>query len=157
MHKNTELITRFYSAFQKRDAAGMAACYHKDVAFSDNAFGQLQGDRARAMWTMLCQNGKDLKLEFRDVRADDKSGSAHWEAWYTFAATGRKVHNIIEARFEFRDGLISRHDDTFDFHRWAGQALGAMGKLLGGTGFIQNKVRTMALKRLDEFQAKAGG
>ncbi len=156
MHQNAELINRFYSAFQKRDAKGMAACYLKDVEFSDNAFGPLKGDRARAMWAMLCEGGKDLRLEFRDVRADEQTGSAHWEAWYTFSGTGRKVHNIIEARFEFRDGLISRHADTFDFHRWAGQALGFMGKLFGGATFLQNKVRTMALKRLDEFQ-RAGG
>ncbi len=156
MHKNAELIDRFYSAFQKRDAKGMAACYHQDVEFSDNAFGPLRGDRARAMWAMLCEGGKDLKIEFRDVRVDDRTGTAPWEAWYTFSGTGKKVHNIIDARFEFRDGLISRHVDTFDFHRWAGQALGFPGKLLGGTAFIRNKVRSMALKRLGEFQKTAG-
>ncbi len=152
MHKNEQLIRRFYESFQRRDARGMAACYHREVEFSDNAFGPLKGDRARAMWAMLCEGGKDLKIEFRDLRADDRTGSAHWEAWYTFSATGRKVHNIIEARFEFRDGLIVRHADGFDFHRWAGQALGFMGRLLGGTAFLQNKVRGMALKRLDKFQ-----
>lgn len=151
MHPNAALITRFYQAFQKRDAAGMAACYHTGIHFSDAAFPNLRGAEAGAMWRMLCERGKDLKLEFRDVKADDKTGSAHWDAWYTFSATGRKVHNSIDARFEFRDGLIIRHQDQFDFHRWAGQALGPAGKLLGGFGFLQSKVQKTAAEGLAKF------
>lgn len=151
MHKNAELISRFYSSLQRKDAAGMRACYHKDVHFFDHAFGDLHGERAGAMWAMLCQNGRDLKVEFRDVQADDRSGSAHWDAYYTFSATGKKVHNSVDARFEFRDGLIVRHTDTFDFHRWAGQALGLMGRVLGGTSFLQNKFSGKANKLLDGY------
>lgn len=154
MHAHAQTIERFYRAFQQRDAAAMAACYHADVCFSDPVFTDLRGDQARAMWAMLCTRGKDLRLEFRDARADDRSGSAHWEAWYTFSGTGRSVHNVIDATFEFRDGLISRHTDRFDLHRWAGQALGPVGKLLGGFGFLQNKIRTQASRNLDEWMAR---
>ena len=153
MTANEAVIQRFYSAFQKRDAAGMTACYDAQVEFSDPVFPALKGDRARAMWTMLCERGKDLKIEFRDVRADDKSGSAHWDAWYSFSATGRKVHNSIDATFEFRDGTIVKHTDRFDLHRWAGQALGPVGKLLGWTPFLQNKIRAMAGKSLEDYLA----
>jgi ketosteroid isomerase-like protein len=153
MHQNAELIHRFYTALQQRDAAGMKACYHRDVLFHDPAFGDLQGDRARAMWAMLCKNGKDIKVEFRDISADEHRGAAHWEAYYTFSATGKSVHNIIDARFEFRDGLIIKHIDTFDFHRWAGQALGLVGRLLGGTSFLQNTFNGKANKLLDNFIA----
>ncbi|MGH8455788.1 MAG: nuclear transport factor 2 family protein [Stenotrophobium sp.] len=153
MHKHAELITRFYEGFQRRDTAAMAACYHPQVVFSDAVFQGLKGERARAMWRMLGERGKDLRMEFRDVQADDLHGSAHWEAWYTFSGTGRKVHNIIEAHFEFRDGLIWQHRDEFDLHRWAGQALGLIGKLLGGTKGLQNKIRTNAAKALDDYIA----
>ena len=151
MHANEQLLQRFYTAFQKRDAAGMAACYHPDVEFSDAVFIGLKGDRARGMWKMLCRNGADLKIEFRDIKADDKTGSAHWDAWYTFSKTGRKVLNKIDASFEFRDGLIYKHTDRFDLHAWASQALGLPGKLLGGTGFMQGKIRAMAQKSLSDF------
>jgi len=151
MHPNEELITRFYSAFQRRDAAGMAACYHPDVTFSDPAFPDLHGDRARGMWAMLCERGTDLTVAFRDVRADDTTGSAHWEADYTFGVTGKKVHNVIDARFTFADGLIKTHTDAFDFKRWAGQALGMPGKLLGGTSAMQRKVQGVGAKALDEY------
>lgn len=154
MHRNAELIEKFYRAFQKRDAAAMVTCYHPRVQFSDPVFTDLQGARAGAMWRMLTERGKDLKVEFRDVRADDTTGTAHWEAWYTFSGTGKKVHNVIDATLEFKDGLIVRHTDRFDLRRWAGQALGLMGKLLGGTAFLQNKVRATAAKSLEDYIAK---
>ncbi len=154
MTDTTALIERFYRAFQIRDAATMAACYHDHARFSDPVFTDLDAAGARAMWAMLCARGKDLRVEFRDVYANQNTGSAHWEAWYTFSASGRKVHNVIDAKFEFRDGLILRHTDTFDFHRWAGQALGLTGKLLGGTAFLQNKVRTQGAKGLAEWHAR---
>jgi ketosteroid isomerase-like protein len=154
MNVNEQLIHTFYSAFQKRDAAGMLACYDPQVQFSDPVFTDLKGARAGAMWTMLCERGKDLKIEFRDVRADDRAGSAHWDAWYTFTGTGRKVHNSIDASFEFSGGRIVRHTDRFDLHRWSRQALGLPGLLLGWTPLLQNKVRAMAAKNLDDYTAK---
>ncbi len=148
---NVAVIEKFYEAFKARDAAAMNACYHPQVVFTDPAFGSLEGDDARAMWTMLCERGKDLAVEYRDVTADDTSGSAHWEARYTFSATGRAVHNIVDARFGFADGLIRTHVDDFDFGRWAGQALGLPGKLLGRTSFFrgmfQKKARAMLATR----------
>ncbi|MDO8969867.1 MAG: nuclear transport factor 2 family protein, partial [Saprospiraceae bacterium] len=107
-----------------------------------------------AMWTMLVTAGKDLRIEFRDVRSEGNRGSAHWEAWYTFSKTGRKVHNIIEAQFEFKDGLIYRHTDQFDFARWSRQALGLTGWLLGWSGFLKNKVSSTAMKNLRRFMEK---
>ena len=154
MNANEETIRRFYTAFQKRDAAGMVACYAPDVQFSDPVFTDLRGAQAGSMWTMLCERGKDLKIEFRDVRADAATGAAHWEAWYTFSTTGRKVHNIIDASFEFRDGKIVKHTDRFDLHRWSGLALGLPGKLLGWTPLLQNKIRAMAAKGLEDYVAK---
>jgi len=154
MNEHEALITRFYESFQKRDADGMCACYHPDVEFSDPAFPGLVGAEARGMWRMLCERGKDLKLEFSGVSADEKTGRAHWEAWYTFSASGRRVHNVIDASFELRDGKIFRHTDRFDFYRWARQALGPAGLLLGWTPFMQGAIRKKARKGLQEFMEK---
>ena len=152
MHSNAELVTRFYTAFQRRDGAAMAACYAPGVVFSDPVFHELQGPRAGAMWRMLCERASSLEIEYRDVRADDRTGSAHWEARYLFSATGRRVHNVIDAKFEFKDGKIVRHADTFDLWRWAGMALGAKGKLLGWLPPIQRAIHQKALRGLDEFE-----
>ena len=158
MHPNAQLIERFYAAFARRDWAAMAACYHPEVHFSDEAF-DLHGSDAGMMWRMLLTNGKDLTLEYSGIDADDQRGRAHWDARYTFSATGRKVLNRIDARFEFRDGLIVRHVDRFDFWTWSRQALGTPGLLLGWSGFLKSKVRTKAAAGLAAFKQKvaAGG
>ena len=152
-HPNENLITRFYTAFQKGDAEAMAACYHPDIVFNDPVFS-LQGEHAGNMWRMLLGSGSgNLDISFRDVKADDQSGSAHWEAKYPFSKSGRSVHNIISAKFSFRDGLIVKHHDTFNFWRWTRMALGPMGMLMGWTSFVQNKVRSQAAGQLQRFEA----
>ena len=156
MHRNAELIRRFYTSFGSRDHRGMAACYHPAVKFSDEIFTDLEGTRAEAMWQMLCERAKDLKVEVRDIEADNSAGRAHWEAWYTFSATGRRVHNRIDARFEFRDGKIFRHRDSFDFWAWSSQALGLTGRLLGWSSVVKNRVRSQAAGSLAAFLRKRG-
>ncbi len=157
MNNNQELITKFYTAFQQKDFAGMIACYHPDIHFSDPVFTDLHGNRAKAMWHMLCERGKALQVVFSDVvaaaSADEGNGRAHWEATYTFS-TGRKVHNIVDAAFEFQDGLIIRHQDSFDLWRWTRMALGPMGLFLGWTPLVQKRVRKTALAGLEKFMVK---
>lgn len=154
MHPNAALIQRFYEAFQKRDAETMAACYHEDVVFSDPAFGELRGERARNMWRMLTARATDLGIEVSEIRADEREGSARWVATYAFGKAKRSVRNEIRARFEFRDGKIARHEDTFSMWRWARQALGPTGALLGWTPMVRGRVRSEALRGLDAFEAK---
>jgi ketosteroid isomerase-like protein len=145
-------IEKFYSAFAQKDWQTMQACYHQDVVFEDPAFGQLKGDDARKMWKMLCEQGKDMTLEYSNIVCDENIGSAHWEAKYTFSKTGRKVHNIIDATFEIKDGQIIKHTDKFNLHKWAGQALGLSGKLLGGTNFFKKKLNAQTNSLLRKYQ-----
>lgn len=157
MHPNAELIQRFYSAFQNRDAETMARCYHPEVRFSDAVFQNLQGEQARNMWRMLCASAQDLTITVDGVVADDQTGRAHWEATYSFSKTGRRVVNKIDARFEFKDGLILVHQDTFNLWTWAGMALGIPGKLFGWAPPMQNAIRAQAMKGLAHFEAKQKG
>ncbi|XXF77981.1 nuclear transport factor 2 family protein [Myxococcaceae bacterium GXIMD 01537] len=156
MHPNAQLLQTFYSAFQRRDAEAMAACYHPDAEFSDSVFRGLNHAQVTDMWRMLCAAGKDLQIEFRDVQADDASGRAHWDARYTFSKTGRKVLNRIDATFTFRDGKILRHQDAFGLWQWTRQALGPVGLALGWSPLVQNKVRSQAMKSLDAFMRERG-
>ena len=153
MHPNEQLVTRFYEALQRRDAEAMAACYTPDARFSDPVFQDLSGGEVGDMWRMLLLGARDdFRFTFRDVQANDYSGSAHWEADYTFSRTGRKVHNAATARFVFRDGKIERHSDDFDYRAWLAQALGPVGKLFGGMRQVQDKVRKDAARRLKEYR-----
>ena len=150
---HVETIEAFYRAFAQRDYAEMAACEHPSIRFSDPVFPDLRGDEVRAMWHMLCEQGADLQVVSSDVTAEGSRGSAHWDADYTFSPTGRSVHNSVDAAFEFEDGLIVRHVDTFNLWQWTRMTLGPSGILTGWTGFTQAKVRASADKGLRRFIA----
>jgi ketosteroid isomerase-like protein len=151
MHPNEELIENLYTSFQKLDAEAMTRCYHPDIRFSDPVFPLLSGAEVGAMWKMLCSQAKNFELTFADVQANERTGKAHWEALYDFSATGRRVHNKIEAAFEFQDGKIIKHADTFDFWKWSSMALGPVGSLLGWTPLLHKKVQRQARERLASF------
>lgn len=151
---HTELITRFYTAFQKRDWQTMNSCYHATATFYDPVFRNLNSKEARAMWHMLCSNARNLSLTFSDVTSHENSGGCKWEAAYTFSKTGRKVVNRIAAAFEFKDGLIVKHTDMFDLWKWSRQALGPGGLLLGWSSLIHDKVHHTAHKSLARFIAE---
>lgn len=151
MHANEVLLNRFYEAFQKRDGATMAGVYSQDARFSDPVFTDLQGDRIGAMWQMLCERGKDLEVTFDGVEANDERGRVHWEARYTFSATGKRVHNVIDAEFTFSNGRVATHRDRFDLYRWCRQALGAKGLFLGWLPPVQKALRSQAAKGLDRW------
>jgi ketosteroid isomerase-like protein len=153
---NQALIERFYGAFAQADGAAMAACYTPDVSFWDPVFTDLRGAEAGAMWRMLTGQATDLRIELLEHEADGDRGSARWRAHYTFSQTGRPVVNDVRASFRFADGLIAEHRDEFDFHRWARQALGLPGLLLGWTPLLRSAVRRRARASLDEFLAREG-
>lgn len=155
-HPNAQLLTRLYTAFAARDAATMVACYAKDATFTDPVF-DLRGDDVGAMWTMFCERGRDMKLEFCDIRADAATGTAHWEPRYTFSVTGRPVHNRIDSSFMFRDGLIHTQRDRFDLWRWSRMALGFKGALLGWTPMVRNAIRREARRNFDNWRARRAG
>ncbi|MGQ5522834.1 nuclear transport factor 2 family protein [Chitinimonas sp. PSY-7] len=154
MSVESDLINHFYTAFQQRDWATMAACYHPDVQFSDPVFIDLRGRQPAAMWRMLLESASELSVSFSSVEAENGQGSASWVAIYPFSQTGRLVENHMHAQFEFRDGLIWRHRDRFDFWAWSRMALGPTGLLLGWTPFLRNKVRKTAQQRLARFTDK---
>jgi ketosteroid isomerase-like protein len=156
MHANARLLETFYQAFQNKDYTTMQACYADTATFSDPVFQNLNAAEVRAMWEMLIRRGKDLELTFSNIQADDRQGSAEWEAQYTFSATGRPVVNRIRSEFVFENGKIVRQTDRFSFYNWARQALGTPGLLLGWTGLIRGKVQGMARKNLAKFMAENG-
>ena len=154
MHPNAALIQKFYEAFRQKDAAQMGECYHEEASFYDPVFLSLNATQAKAMWAILCEQGKDLVLEYSDISANEQEGSCTWQAHYTFSKTKRKVHNVIKAHFTFKEGKILQHRDHFSFYRWTKMALGLPGLLLGWTPFLQNRVRYLAFAGLKRFMER---
>lgn len=153
-----QTIASFYQAFNALDAERMVAHYHEDVIFEDPAFGELQGVHAKNMWRMLCasqqKSGNEFRVEASEITSDGDTGSARWDAYYTFSQTGRKVHNIIYASFRFQDGKIIDHRDRFDSWRWARQALGWKGLLLGWTPFFRKGLQKQTRRLLGRFEER---
>ncbi len=149
---NVQLIQNFYDAFATGDAEAMVSLYADDIEFQDPAFGPLKGDSSKNMWRMLLKT-PGIKISASNIKADDQTGSADWIAEYTFSLTGRKVINRVLADFIFSNGKIVKHTDTFSFWKWASQAFGLKGFLLGWTPLMKNKVRQQALARLSKFKS----
>ena len=150
------IIEKFYDAFTHLDAERMVQWYHDDITFEDPAFGVLRGEEAKNMWRMLClsQKGKGFKVITSNIEYTPESGKARWEAYYTLTKTGRKVHNIINATFKFKDGKIINHVDKFSLYRWSKQAMGFKGFLVGWTAFFKKKLNKQTRFLLSEFQKK---
>lgn len=152
-----ERINKFYSSFQKLDAAGMNSCYSSDIVFFDPVFGLLKGDEAKAMWEMLCKNAKDFSLIYSNIQhLDEEYSTCEWVASYTFSKTGKRVVNKIKANMRFENDMIVEHSDAFSLHRWCSQALGFSGWLFGWNRFFQRKIQNGAHKNLMKFMASKG-
>jgi len=150
MTANQELITYFYQSFQNKNYKAMQNCYADTAIFNDEVFVNLTSNEVKAMWEMFCVKG-NVQLNFSNVLADEKNGSAEWTATYTFSKTNRKVINPVRANFVFSNNRILSHTDHFSFYRWASQALGIPGILLGWTSFMKTKIRKEARKNLMQY------
>jgi ketosteroid isomerase-like protein len=149
------VIETFYTAFAKGDWQTMETCYHPEATFTDEVFVGLKGKEVMGMWRMLLERSKgELDITYSHAQVDGGKGSADWVAVYIFSATGRRVINRIRAEFELKDGKIYRHTDYFSLHRWASQAMGFKGKLLGGTSFFRKKVQKTAREGLDRYLSR---
>lgn len=155
MTSNEQVIEEFYSGLAAGNYKTMQSCYHPEIVFEDPAFGVLEGQDACDMWEMLIEKSKGmLDIQFSNVASEGIKGKTDWIATYNFSSTNRRVVNKIHAEFEFKDGLIFRHKDTFDLYLWSKQALGLKGFLLGWTPFFKRKIQERALQSLRLFQRK---
>ncbi len=145
---------RFYGALAARDWRTVGALYADEAVFSDAVFTHLNAVQVRAMWHMLLTGGKDLAVVYEVLKDTPTEAQVCWTATYTFSRTGRKVVNVITGTLQLREGKVIKHVDEFDFHRWARQALGPMGWLLGGLGGFRARVQAGAMARLEGFMEK---
>lgn len=145
------VASRFFAAFAAGDAASMGALYAPAASFNDPAFGTLDATEARAMWQMLLGRARDLSVTWRIESETPTHARAHWEARYTFAASGRPVVNRVATDMTLAGGLIVRQVDHFDFWRWSRQALGLPGTLLGWSPMLRSRVQAQARAGLARF------
>ena len=141
-----EALARFYDAFARRDGPAMASMYSEDATFEDPVF-RLKGEEIGKMWTGLLGRARDFSVAYTIAQAASGRGTVEWTARYLFAG-GRPVVNVVVSEIAFEGVCISRQTDTFDFPRWAAQALGTSGKLFGRFGWFQRAVSRKVAGRL---------
>jgi len=149
-----ELLEHFYHSFQYKNVDEMLACYHDDIEFTDPAFGTLKGAEVKNMWRMLLSKNTSLTIDYHNISADAVKGSAHWKASYVFTKTNRPVTNKVTGNFEFKDGKIIRHTDSFDLHVWARQALGYKSTILHTFGLLEISIQRKSKQALNDFMEK---
>jgi ketosteroid isomerase-like protein len=136
MHPNAALLHRLFSALDNHDHMTMASCYHEAATFQDIAFSLRSKREIHSMWHMICDG--DIRATFEVTNANDHDGHVKLVDTYTFGATrdkpGRRVRNVIDSRFRFRDGLIIEHRDVCDPRAWARLAIG------GPAGFLAGRI-----------------
>ena len=147
-----QVMQQFYESFQQHNASEMVSLYHPEVTFSDPVFRNLNQKEVQGMWKMLIERSRgNLTIDYHSLIGDERLAQCIWEAKYPFSKTGRPVHNVIHATMEFKDGLIIKHTDDFNFWRWSMMALGTSGSLLGWTPLIKSKVQKMAIASLNKY------
>ena len=146
-HPNAALIEQLYTSLDRHDYDAMARCYAPDATFRDIAFDLRGAADIRAMWRMIASG--DIRAKFDSVQAKDREGGARVIDEYTFGDTGRRVLNVIESHFRFRDGRIIEHRDECDAGAWGKMALGGLaGVLAGRFRFLRSR---KARKKLQTF------
>lgn len=140
------VLVRFYDALSRRDGETMAALYAPDAVFEDEIY-RLEGPDVGKMWRGLMSRAKTLQVSYTIARAGADAGTVEWTARYLYPGGGPVV-NVILSELEFENGLIVRQRDRFDFRRWAAQALGARGRLLGRFEWFRRAVSREAAKRV---------
>ena len=148
---NIDLLHQFYGSFSKANAEGMISCYHENIVFKDPAFGELHGEKAKAMWSMLLSKNSSIKVDYEILEVSSNSASVEWQAKYVYGPNQRKVHNHVMGYFKFEDGKIIKHRDRFSLWDWSKQALGLTGKLLGWSGYLRNKIQIKTNNLLKDY------
>ncbi|NNE27920.1 MAG: nuclear transport factor 2 family protein [Saprospiraceae bacterium] len=150
-----DILNQFYNAFSIGDQHRMLFHYHKDIIFEDPAFGKLEGQEVKAMWSMLLEQAKGgLSITHEILSTDNNSGIVSWEAKYNYGKKRRPVHNIITAHLELQNDKIIKHKDVFDLWKWSQQALGIPGLLLGWTPYMKGKIQSGARKSLFNYMER---
>ena len=126
----------------------MNTCYSESASFSDPVFTDLSTREVQGMWEMLCASARDFSLKYEIVEADESHAHVHWVAIYSFGPAQRRVENRVSTRMDIVDGKIVRQVDDFSFPRWARQAFGPFGLVLGVFPFFKSKVQATAKSKL---------
>lgn len=141
-----ELLVCFYEAMSHHDGETMASLYSEHARFVDPVFN-LGGAEIGRMWKGLMSRAKGFSSSYTITSVESFQGTARWTARYFFGGKAQVV-NVIFSEFRCENGRIVEHRDTFDFPKWAAQAMGIPGRLFGRFNWFRRMVSRKAAARL---------
>lgn len=156
MLSSDKTIHQLYTSIANRAISNIKTCYAPTARFNDPVFDTLVGNEIPKMWRMLIEKSKgNLEIEYTIIKSNEHKSSVEWIATYTFGKNKRKIRNVIQSEFYFKDGLIIKQNDDFNIWTWSKQAFGFSGFLFGWTGYMQNKIQEKANLALKNYKETA--
>ncbi|UXI68182.1 ketosteroid isomerase-related protein [Tahibacter amnicola] len=131
MDRATELLLRYYTAFNKGDWEGMLSCLSDDVRHAINQGGEEIG--VEAFRSFLGRMNRCYKEQLRDIvvmaNADGSRGAAEYVVHGQYlqtdeglpAAAGQRYVLPGGAFFAIEDGLITRVTNYYNLNDWLRQ------------------------------------
>lgn len=145
MSKKIEIVKEFYEALNKRDYKIVNGLYHSEAKYRDEIF-DFNGIEIHALWYNATLPEMDISVKLESIREEGDKVITEWEMRYTLDIIKRRINLKEKGVFEFKDEKIYRHTDTYDFWAWCTQAFGAIGRVMGWSNWLRNRVRNQARK-----------
>ena len=113
-----DMLSRFATAVQKNDGAGLAALFTPDGVYDDGFFGEYAGPQAIAgMLQHFHDTGEKYRWDFFDPLSDGRIGYARYRFSYVSKVPGAEGKPVVfegTGFFTLRDGKIARYSEVFD-------------------------------------------
>jgi hypothetical protein len=152
---NREVVTAFFTGYQRHQADSMIACLHPEVEFSDLAFQRITGAQVQAMWRWFCEKPVEVP-SFELTKDEGDRVQARYRVKYSLEG-GRVVDYVIVADFTLQSSKIVRQVDTptISNFAFARMALGFPACLLALTPLFKTVIRSGMRKKLTRFQTES--
>ena len=112
------MLSRFATAVQNNDGAGLGALFTPDGVYDDGFFGEYAGPRAIAgMLQHFHDTGTNFRWDFFDPLSDGRIGYARYRFSYASKMKGAEGKPVVfegTAFFTFQGDRIAHYREVFD-------------------------------------------
>jgi steroid delta-isomerase-like uncharacterized protein len=114
------IVEEFAAAFNRRDVAGLVACFTGDATYVDGFYGAHTGAHALGeMFERMFREGRDYAWRMDTIVESGPRAAAEWTFSYVVSDTiprsaGRAIRFRGMSLFELEGGRIARYREYFD-------------------------------------------
>ncbi len=145
MSNKIDLVKQFYDALNRGDYKFVNRLYHSDARYKDEIF-DFQGAEIHALWYSATRPEMKLFAKLESIHEENDKVVTEWIMTYTLDVINRRISLREKGTFVFQGEKIIKHTDEYDFWSWCTQAFGIIGRALGWSVWLQNRVKKQARK-----------